>query len=236
MQYSSEVEYLKEIDLFEELARKQLNHILQDAETRQFPQHGFLFFQEDPADTFYVLTKGCIKLYQITPSGIPVVLHYLKPGDAFGIIAVLRNIDYPVTAEVVEDCEVLAWGSDIMKRWIMAEPVIAMNAIRILSGHVMEFQNRIREFATEKVERRVARAVLRLAQQTGKKVKNGVQITLTITRQDIAEMAGTTLYTVSRIMSNWENQKILDWSKEHIRIVEPHELVKIAEDFPSTKE
>jgi CRP/FNR family transcriptional regulator, nitrogen oxide reductase regulator len=104
--------------------------------------------------------------------------------------------------------------------------------LQTLADRVSEFQDRIRELTTERVERRIARALLRLAQQTGRKVEDGVLVDLLITRQDIAEMTGTTIFTVSRTMSQWETQGIIKSGREKIIIRRPHQLVVIAEDLP----
>lgn len=229
----SQLEHLKATELFHGLDNDQLVSIMEDSFKEEYPSDKFMFLQGDPAHNFYILAKGSIKLFQTTLEGNQVVLHYLKAGEAFGIIAVLREIDYPVTAQVVKDCVVYAWSHNIIKSWIFKEPQIAINSIRILSNHIFEFQNRIRELATEKVEQRVARALLRLAQQSGKKTQTGVQITLKLTRQDIAEMTGTTMFSVSRMMHKWEEMGIINSSSEFIVILIPHELVKLADDLPA---
>jgi CRP/FNR family transcriptional regulator, nitrogen oxide reductase regulator len=84
--------------------------------------------------------------------------------------------------------------------------------------------------ATERVERRIAHAVLRLARQAGRRVEEGVQIEFPLSRQDIAEMTGTTLHTVSRTMSAWEQAGLIDGGRQRIVIKDPHALVRIAEE------
>jgi CRP-like cAMP-binding protein len=91
-------------------------------------------------------------------------------------------------------------------------------------------QERYRELATEKVERRIARALLRLTGQMGNKTADG-NIELAFTRQDLAEMSGTTLYTVSRVLSEWEKHDLVEAGRERVLIRNPHGLVKIAEEL-----
>ncbi|MGD2026313.1 MAG: Crp/Fnr family transcriptional regulator [Anaerolineales bacterium] len=224
-------QYLRSIDLFEKVEESQLNRILEDAHLVKFGQDEILFIQEDPADVFYVLVEGRIKLSQLTTEGDQVTLHYLSPGEAFGIIAVLREISFPVTAQAVEDCACLAWDEKKMKNWIITYPQVALNSIRILSKFILNFQDRIRELSTERVERRIARSLLRLAMHGGKQTKDGIVLGFKLTRQDIAEMSGTTLYTVSRTLSKWEDLGLVDCRYASIMIREPHELTNIAEDI-----
>jgi len=227
------LDYLKTIDLFSGLQEEQLALILRDSRELSYRKDEILFFQDDPANAFYVCLEGRLKLSQLTVDGNQVTMHYPGPGEAFGIIAVLREIRFPVTAEAVEDCTVLVWEHDAMKRWIQKEPQIALNSIRILSKFIANFQNRITELSTERVERRIARTLLRLAQQTGLEEVNGIRINIHLSRQDIAEMAGTTLYTVSRTLRKWESEGLLDCSGPQILITRPHHLVSVADDLAS---
>ncbi len=191
-------------------------------------------FADDPAGAFYVCLEGRIKLSQLTPEGNQVTMHLPGPGEAFGIIAVLRGIRFPVTAQAVEDSLVLAWKDSAIKRWLQDEPQIALNSIRILSSYIENFQDRIKELSTERVERRLARTLLRLVQQTGQKEASGIRINVHLSRQDIAEMAGTTLYTVSRTLRKWESEGLVDCSGPQILIKQPHQLVGVADDLPPT--
>ena len=88
---------------------------------------------------------------------------------------------------------------------------------------------------TERVERRVARALLRLVHDAGRRAEGGVEIAFPVSRQDIAEMTGTTLYTVSRLLSGWEERGIVRSSRQRIVLTKPRALVAIAEDLPPRK-
>jgi CRP-like cAMP-binding protein len=108
--------------------------------------------------------------------------------------------------------------------------------MRLLSERLREVQERFRELATERVAQRIARALLRLVRQAGRRVKNGVLIDMPLSRQDLAEMTGTTLYTVSRTLSEWESRGILESGREKVLVKRPHALVAIAEDLPQNPE
>ena len=228
----SQLDYLKTTPIFKGLDEDLLAGILADSYTRAYPRDEYLFFQEDPASAFYICIEGRIKLTQLTPDGSQVIMHYPGPGEVFGLIAVLRGIKFPVTAQAVEASRVIAWKDTVMTEWMRREPQIALNAIRILSVFIENFQDRITELSTERVERRIARTLLRLAQQAGRKEAGGIRIDMHLSRQDIAEMAGTTLYTVSRTLSKWEGEGLLDGSGPYIRITRPHQLVNVADDLP----
>jgi CRP-like cAMP-binding protein len=223
---------LQSMALFQGVERGQLRQFLQDASRPTFRQGVYLYMQGDPAGSFYLLISGQIKLTQVTPEGQQIILRYTVPGEAFGVIAVLSDSVYPASAEAVEESQALAWDHTSIKNLMLRNPNIAINAMRILSYRIREFQDRIRSLSTERVERRIARALLRLASQTGRKTGEGVLIDLPLSRQDLAEMTGTTLYTVSRTLSQWESRGLIKSSREQITICFPHGLVVIAEDLP----
>jgi CRP-like cAMP-binding protein len=111
-------------------------------------------------------------------------------------------------------------------------PTVAINAVRFIAERLHDLQRRYRQLMTERVERRVARALLRLVRDAGRRLATGVEIDFPVSRQDIAEMTGTTLYTVSRLMSSWEERGILGGGRQRIVLLKPHALVAIAEDLP----
>ena len=148
------------------------------------------------------------------------------------IIAALENTVYPLAAQAVEDCRALAWDSTTLERLMERFPRLAINGLRLVSQRWHELEERYRELATERVERRVAQTLLRLVRQVGQKVEGGVLIDLPLTRQDLAEMTGTTLYTVSRILSRWEQEQLVETGRERVLIRFPHGLARIAEDLP----
>jgi CRP-like cAMP-binding protein len=222
---------LASIDLFSQLSIRELDEIASTAAQRDYDKNTYLFHQGDPARRFCVLVKGKVKLTQLTEDGQQIILRYVSPGEAFAIIAVLSKIPYPVTATAVNPVSLLTWEDKEMLDLMQKHPQLAINSLSILAKRIQEFQDRFREIATERVERRIARALLRLASQTGRKLEHGILIDITLTRQDLAEMTGTTLYTVSRTLSQWEKDGLVSSQREQVTILSPHQLVVLAEEM-----
>ncbi|HXQ38700.1 MAG TPA: Crp/Fnr family transcriptional regulator [Anaerolineales bacterium] len=113
---------------------------------------------------------------------------------------------------------------------MQSRPYLAVGLTRLMTSLIQDIQARYRELATERVEQRIARTILRLASQIGKRVEQEIAtVELLFSHQDLAEMTGTTLFTVSRTLSDWEKLGFIEAGRERIRIKNPHELVKIAE-------
>ena len=225
---------LTQSPLFKDASPVELEAALEVARPRHVKRGEFFFHEGEPAEAFYVIVKGRVRLSQLTPEGHQVIIHFMGPGDGMGIIVALSNTIYPLSAEVVADCEALRWDYDSTIRLMERHPRLGLNGLRLVAGRFHELQKRYRELATERVERRIARALLRLARQTGRRIESGVFLDLPLSRRDLAEITGTTLYTVSRSLSGWVQQGLIQAGRERIVIRDPHGLVIIAEDLPKT--
>ncbi len=226
------LQYLQQLDFFRELTPADLTQILRAARCRRVPQGAFFFLQGEQATTFYVLLQGRVKLTQITPEGHQILIRFVGAGGGIGVIAALSRVEYPLSAQAIEPCIALAWDGETLAGLMRRYPVLALNALGLVSRRMQELQDRLRELMTERVERRIARALLRLVRQAGRRVEQGVLIDMALSRQDLAEMTGTTLYTVSRVLSRWEQVGLIESGRARILIRAPHELVVIAEDLP----
>ena len=199
---------------------------------RSVEDGGYYFMQGDPATHAYVLLTGRVKMAQITPSGQQITMRIMIPGDTFGAIALLRpQAGYPATARADADCTAMAWATVELRELVDDEPAISLNVMSLMHGTISELQERQKALVTDRVEQRIARILLKLASQSGKKIDRGILIDIPITRQDIAEMSGTTLFTVSRTLNEWNRDGLLEIGRERVVIREPHALVKISDDL-----
>jgi CRP-like cAMP-binding protein len=149
----------------------------------------------------------------------------------FAGIAVLgAGKGYPVNAEALEDSSALAWEGKDLRELAKRYPALNFEIMNTMRSHIEEMHSRYRELSTERVEQRVARSLLRLTMQMGKKLEDG-GVEMTLSRQDLAEMSGTTMFSVSRILSDWERQGLIEAGRERVVIRQPHGLVKIADDL-----
>ncbi|GMV62908.1 MAG: Crp/Fnr family transcriptional regulator [Parvibaculum sp.] len=223
------VELIRPVGLFDGLDEKALHAVADVAREQPVSKGEKLFEQGDEATHGYAVGWGQIRLDQVTPDGQNVVLRHMGPGDMIGVVAVLRRIPFPATPVALEDGMVMSWSagrlSDLMERY----PEIAQNAIRVVGGRIEELQRRLQEVATQRVEQRIASALLRLANQAGRRTEDGIEIPFALSRQDLAEMTATTLHTVSRTLSAWDQEGIVDSRRSsHLVIRRPHRLVEIS--------
>lgn len=225
-----------QVALFEGLSEEGLDRSIVLSRREKLEKGAVLFHQGDPATAFHLILAGRLQVGQTTPDGQHVIIRYLGPREIAGCVAVCGGMPYPATSTAVEDCWLLSWSRQRIAELADQYPLIALNAMRIMGGRVTELQQRLREMQTERVERRIAHALGRLVVQAGRRTGEGIEIDFPLSRQDLAEMAGTTLHTVSRTLSAWEGAGIVLAGRQKVVIAQPHVLVAIAEDLPEPSE
>jgi CRP-like cAMP-binding protein len=225
-------EVIRQSSLIQNVSPEGFEQALVFGVLRSIEEGGFFFMQGDPATHAYVLISGRVKMIQITPNGQQITLRMMTRGQTYGGIAMLNpETGYPATAQAVENSTAMAWDTAHLRKLAEKEPSIALNTMQLMHVYITELQERQKALVSERVEQRIARILLKLAAESGKKVAEGVLIDMPLTRQDVAEMSGTTLFTVSRTLNEWERSGLLKIGRGRIVIRQPHGLVRISDDL-----
>ncbi len=199
---------------------------------RVYEKDEYIFFEGDPAEWLVVVAEGRVKMIKHSESGRETILATFGPGQIVGEVGVLVGEEYPATAQSLEPTVTLNLRREAYIELVRTHPDLAWALIRELGYRLQRSHETIRSFAVEKVERRVARVLLRMASTAGKRLDNGaVEITLPLSRQDIADMAGTVMETAIRTLSKFQKQGFIETQEGHIILVQPHQLVAIAEEL-----
>jgi CRP-like cAMP-binding protein len=209
-----------------ELAR---GEILAAGRPRQLQARELLAEQDEPATTFYVVQVGHLKLSKLSPDGREIIARFVGPGDPFAGIVVLGHPTYPLTARAVEPTRVLAWTKPVLLELAGRYPQLRTNILEEITRHMTEALDRVQELSTERVSQRVARTLLRLAEHGGRPAGAGIEIAHPITRQELADLTGATLFTVSRLLARWEERRIIESGKGQIAILDTTELQALTE-------
>jgi CRP-like cAMP-binding protein len=223
---------LRQVSVFKDATDEDLKLLIQKGIVRSIEEGEFFFFQGDPAKYFYILVTGRAKLLQTNQAGQQVNLRTINAWQMFGALGAVReNATYPATAQALQSSTALAIESSFLKEMMQTRPYLSQSLMQLMTGYIMEMQERYRELATERVERRIALTVLRLAAQVGKRTENGkgMIVELPLSRQDVAEASGTTVFTVSRVLADWERRGLVEAGRERVLIRNPHGLVQISE-------
>lgn len=190
----------------------------------------YLFFEGDPADMLYLVGSGRIKVLKHSDTGKEMLLEIVSAGDTVGEIGVLDGAVYPVSAQAMEPSQVWSIRRTDYLRALDRHPELALHTARSLGKRLQEAYQTMLSLAVERVERRIARILLKLAAATGQRTGEGIIINAPVTRQDIADMTGTTVETAIRVMSRFTKRGLIRSRRGRITLLKPHELVLIAEE------
>ncbi|TIL60027.1 MAG: Crp/Fnr family transcriptional regulator [Mesorhizobium sp.] len=215
---------------FAGLDGKDLDAILSRARSSRFPKDLEVFGQEEEATSFFLLLSGHIRVVRTSPEGHQVIARYITEGELFGIAIAMGRTTYPASAVAAVDCVVLAWPNSAWAELQSRFPTFGASTYRTIGSRLQETQAQVMEMSTQQVEQRIAHALLRIVSQSGRKTPEGIEIDFPITRQDIAEMTGTTLHTVSRLLSAWEDQGIVRSGRQKVTVTDPHALMLVSEN------
>lgn len=206
-----------------------LDAILSRAHASRVPRDSEVFSQGGEAASFFLLLSGHVRVVRTSPEGHQVIARYINEGELFGIAVAMGRTTYPASAVAAVDCVVLAWPNAAWAELQSRVPAFGANAYRTIGARLQETQAQVMEMSTQQVEQRIAHAILRIVSQSGRKTAEGIEIDFPITRQDIAEMTGTTLHTVSRLLSNWEAEGLVKGGRQKVVVTDPHGLMLVAE-------
>lgn len=216
--------------LFVDLPPAGLAAVARTAVRKHLAKGATVFEQDAPATRLFVLLEGRVKAIQNTADGHQVTARFLRSGEPFGCVALMQAERYPVTTIAEVECEVASWDASLMLQLAQSHPQIAINALTYVGSQLRDTQSRLREAVTERAERRIAHTLLRLVRQAGRRTEEGIEISFPISRQDVAEITGSRLYTVSRTLSKWESLGIIKSGRRRIVICLPHRLLSVAEE------
>lgn len=220
------------LPLFAGFTATELDSILSETRSLRVARNATVFQQGEEAHSFFVLLHGHVRASKTTPAGEQIVVRYVATGETFGIATAIGLKSYPATATAVDDSIVLVWPSSAWARLVEKFPSLGAKTLQAVGARLQEGHARIAEMSTQRVEQRIAHALLRLVRQSGRKVDHGWEIDFPISRQDIAQMTGTTLHTVSRTLSAWEGKGLIESSRHKIVVREPQKLSMLAEEKP----
>jgi len=217
------------LEAFNGLTPDQYALVMQKGRVKKLQAKAYLFHQGDPAVNCFLVNQGRLKLTKLNEQGKEAIIRYVGPGELTAAVAVLRNRTYPVTAEAAAETNLTLWDKPAMMDLMHQYPDITINLLSMALERLDELQQRYLEICTEQVDQRIARSLLRFMQRAGVKVPHGIKIDIPLSRQNIADYTGTTLFTVSRTISRWEKRGWVKSGRESIIVTDPHALVQFAE-------
>ena len=197
---------LARCQLFSGLTATERTGILSAASITEFHRGEVLYFEGDPVEKIFLLLSGCAKTTKFGDSGTVAILGLAAAGDALGAAELISTGQYTTTAEPVQHCRALVWCAPNFKVFLERSPLLYRNMVQIHFGYLRELEERFHEMATEMVSCRVARQVVRLHDLFG---SMGGQGEICLSQEELAQMTGTTLFSISRLFTEWEERGLV---------------------------
>jgi CRP-like cAMP-binding protein len=224
-----DIEILRRSEMFAGLTAEALEAVGAAGTVRRLCAGTRIFAQGDPGTSGHSLLEGRVKIVQTRADGGQSVLRFIGPGEMYGTVAALMNQSFPADAVAVVDSVEIWWTIPAFRQLIRAYPEIGLRSTAAAGSRLLDLQSRMGELTGERVEQRLARTLLRLMEKAGRPTAAGIEIDFPITRQDLAEMAGSTLHTVSRTLAALDQRGVTGSARRRIVVRDPRALSHLAE-------
>lgn len=221
-------DYLKQVAVFSGLKDEYLEKIHSISILRKYGKGRIIFMEGEPGEAFFYVKSGLVKISKLSRDGREHILHILNEGHIFAEVTLFNKTVYPATAEVLEEAEIGMIKNEDLEKVIMKNPELSLQLIKYLNMRLEEAHMKIRNLALYDTYGRTAQALVKLADDYGRKSSRGIELDLNISRQELANIVGTTRETVIRVLTAFKKEHSIDIDKNTIIIIN---LDKIKEWF-----
>jgi CRP-like cAMP-binding protein len=212
--------------LFSNIPLRDCEEIVGAARELRFQRGQTIHIEGDPIQKVVLLTCGSVKVVQFGENGTEVILKLCGPGELVGTPALRKQGFHRSTSQALRISSGLVWDMRVFECLAGRFPALGFNAALILANQLNDLEERFREVSTERVVPRLSRQVIRLMNQVGISVNGEVEIS--ISREELAQLIGATPYTVSRLLSEWDRQGIVESRREAVLIHDPGALEELS--------
>ncbi len=203
---------LKEVSLFKGLSDAELKELEPYLAAVRIKKKETIFSEGEPPEWFYLVLSGKIKITKLSHEGKEIILEVISPTDIFGGVAVIKGFPYPANAVAMEDSEILRISRKNLMRLVDRFPNLMYCIALQLGDRMKSSYDSLKNIALERVEARIAALLLKLSRKVGVSTKDGLLIDMRLTKQDVADMVGTTVETSIRTFSKFKKQGLVSES------------------------
>jgi CRP-like cAMP-binding protein len=215
--------------IFRDLSSTECQTIVSSATYRQYTNRQVIVHEGDEGGEVLVVARGRVKISQVSHTGDEVILRVQGAGDVIGGLGMCPGDTHSSTIRALEPCTVLSWSLEDFDRLCSRTPALQRNALQIMNDALHILQECFCEMATLRVPSRLARTLVRLAELDGYAGQNAP---ITFTCEELGQMTGTTLFTVSRLLCKWTEMGLIYPEKRGVVIQDVGGLLAIADESP----
>jgi len=219
---------LKHTTLFRRLSPEDRARIAGVSHVREYQRGDRIFNEGDASEFFVSILTGRVKVFKSTPGGKEIILEIFGPGDPLGAVAAYEGGAFPASAMALEPTTCVLLSRRDFFQLLEQNPSLVRGVLSGLTIRLVELTRRITELTGGRVEARFARLFLKLADQMGRRDRGGLFIPMPLSRQELADLTGTTIETSIRIMSRWGKDDVLRTEKDGFIVVDRLTLETLA--------
>ena len=219
---------IRRTSMFRRLNQDDRSHLAGVSRLKSYAKGERIFGEGEPSDFFSVVVTGRVKIVKMTPAGKDVILEIFSTGDPFGAVAAYEGRPFPASAIALEDTVCLLTPRQAFFSLLEQHPSLVRGLLFGLTQRLVELTNRLTELSGGRVEARIARLFLKLGENIGRPAADGITIPMALSRQELADLTGTTIETCIRIMSRWGKDDIVRTEKDGFVLVDKNALEALA--------
>lgn len=216
--------FIKHFTFFSDLQEEDLESIANITIERNYKKNMLVFMEGEPGEAFYYIKSGKVKIFRTYEDGKEHIINIFSEGEVFGEATLFSNIPYPASASIYEDSVIGIIKNSELEELVRKNTDLALKIIKVLAKKLVLSQHKIKDLAFNDVFARTASQILKLASDYGQKVDKGIIIDIDLSRQELADMVGTTRETVSRAISKFKKEKSVTEEKDKLILLNPEKL------------
>lgn len=218
------INYLKMVDIFQDLSKEEMKEMDQTT-TMSTCRRGKIFYQpEDSSEVLFILKKGRVQLYRLSPEGKKLIIGTIGPGSVFGEMAIVGQGMHNAFAEAANDCLLCVMSRSDVERLILSKPPVALRIMNVMAERLSKAEAQLEDMAFKSIPARLALLLLRLQDEQGSNSIYG------FTHQDLAEAIGTYRETATQTLNEFKTNKFIEIGRKRIDILDPEGLESVAEE------
>ena len=204
-----DLDFLRSVNIFSELSGSELQNIAAVCQTRNYPKNSMIILEEEMGDVVFIVKTGTVKITRVNDEGKEVILAMLGSGEVFGEMAVLDGESRSANALAQEDCEAVAINREEFLNILKTNNKVSLNLMTEFAIRLRKSDQQIEALSLDDAEHRIGVSILNLAEEMGVIRHGAVTVKNLPYQQDIANMAGTSRETVSRVMKMFEERGLI---------------------------
>ena len=221
---TEKLQFLRKIPFFKGISTTELQAIAAIMTERNHPKSQILFSEGEFGEAVHFVMEGRVKIFKTSEDGREHILYIAMPGDIFAEVILFNEVNYPASAEVMEDAKIARIRNEDLEKVLKDHPSMAVAIIKVLNKRLIDAQQQVKSLALHNTHGRTAEMLMKLAMEHGRSTDKGMTLDLAVSRQELANMVGTTRETVTRVLMAFKKYKLIEIDRNTIRIMDPKTL------------